>query len=533
MNTPIKQNILVCITSILFLLFNDPVFPQFPNIKVNQTYSSIEPEEVSIAINPVNPLNLAAGSNIDYYYYSTDGGYSWTEGHLTSSFGVWGDPSLTFDASGNLYFAHLSNPAFGYWIDRIVVQKSIDGGISWNDGVGVGFSPTKQQDKEWIAADLTNSPYHNNLYMAWTEFDDYGSTNPQDSSRILFARSSDSGASWSQAIRISDLAGNCLDSDSTVEGAVPAIGPNGEVYLSWSGPAGIMFDKSMDGGLTFGSDLLVTDQPGGWNFNIPGISRCNGFPVTACDVSNSPYHGIIYIVWSDQRNGLDNTDIFLIKSTDGGNNWEIPVKVNDDSSSRHQFFPWMTIDQSTGFLYIVFYDRRNTTGNATDVFIARSTDGGNSFLNFPVSESSFLPLDHIFFGDYTNIAASNGKIYPIWMRLDQTILSVWMAILEDSIFTEIKYRHDISAENFQLHQNYPNPFNPSTTIGFELPRASEVTLKILNILGEEVTTLVSDRLSAGSYSYQWIRPAGIASGVYLYRLNAGEYIETKKMVLMR
>jgi hypothetical protein len=83
-----------------------------------------------------------------------------------------------------------------------------------------------------------------------------------------------------------------------------------------------------------------------------------------------------------------------------------------------------------------------------------------------------------------------------------------------------------------LHQNYPNPFNPSTTIQFDLPMTSEVTLKVFNILGEVVATLVSDRLSAGSYSYEW-DASNLASGVYLYRLKAGDYIETRKMILMK
>ncbi len=86
---------------------------------------------------------------------------------------------------------------------------------------------------------------------------------------------------------------------------------------------------------------------------------------------------------------------------------------------------------------------------------------------------------------------------------------------------------------FALKQNYPNPFNPSTTIDFDIPKTSEVILEIFNILGEEVATLVSDRLTAGSYSYEWSRPAGMASGVYLYRLEAGEFVETRKMILMR
>ena len=85
---------------------------------------------------------------------------------------------------------------------------------------------------------------------------------------------------------------------------------------------------------------------------------------------------------------------------------------------------------------------------------------------------------------------------------------------------------------YALYQNYPNPFNPSTTIQFDLPKTSEVTLKIFNTLGEEVATLVSYRLSVGSYSYEW-DASNFASGVYLYRLKAGNYVQTRKMILMK
>ena len=85
---------------------------------------------------------------------------------------------------------------------------------------------------------------------------------------------------------------------------------------------------------------------------------------------------------------------------------------------------------------------------------------------------------------------------------------------------------------YLLHQNYPNPFNPGTTITFELMLTTEVTLKIFNILGEEVVTLVSGLLSAGSHSYDW-DASKLASGVYLYRLQASDYVETRKMVLIR
>jgi len=88
------------------------------------------------------------------------------------------------------------------------------------------------------------------------------------------------------------------------------------------------------------------------------------------------------------------------------------------------------------------------------------------------------------------------------------------------------------ADQFVLYQNYPNPFNPSTTISFYLPKNSEVTLKIFNIIGEEVSTLIATSLPSGSYTYQW-DASGMASGVYLYRLEAEGYVEIRKMALMK
>jgi hypothetical protein len=83
-----------------------------------------------------------------------------------------------------------------------------------------------------------------------------------------------------------------------------------------------------------------------------------------------------------------------------------------------------------------------------------------------------------------------------------------------------------------LNQNYPNPFNPTTIIEFSLPQSGFVTLNIYNILGEEVATLVSEKLNAGEYKYDW-DASSLASGVYLYRIQAGDYVDVKKMVLLR
>ncbi len=85
---------------------------------------------------------------------------------------------------------------------------------------------------------------------------------------------------------------------------------------------------------------------------------------------------------------------------------------------------------------------------------------------------------------------------------------------------------------FALEQNYPNPFNPSTTISFSLPEGAFTELKIFNVLGEEVATLVSDMLSPGVYKYEW-SASRLASGIYLYSLRSGDYIQTKKLMLMK
>ena len=87
-------------------------------------------------------------------------------------------------------------------------------------------------------------------------------------------------------------------------------------------------------------------------------------------------------------------------------------------------------------------------------------------------------------------------------------------------------------DKFYLAQNYPNPFNPSTTISFSLPEVSYVSLKVFNALGEEIETLVTKELSAGSYKYDW-NAINRPSGVYFYKLQTGNFVQTKKMILLK
>ena len=82
-----------------------------------------------------------------------------------------------------------------------------------------------------------------------------------------------------------------------------------------------MFNKSLDQGETWlNEELNIDPMPGGWDMNIPGLFRANGFSILKCDLSGGPEHGTLYVNWADQRNGVDDTDIWLMKSTDQGEN---------------------------------------------------------------------------------------------------------------------------------------------------------------------------------------------------------------------
>jgi hypothetical protein len=139
-------------------------------------------------------------------------------------------------------------------------------------------------------------------------------------------------------------------------------------------------------------------------------------------------------------------------------------------------------------------------------------------------------------GNFWSIYISNMPEY-FGDTLDARFL--YNAITFNDQFTNINDNEMAKLQRYFLEQNYPNPFNPATSIKFSIPKSEFVTLKIYNILGEEVGSLVSERLAAGSYKYDW--PArssggdasGLASGVYLYRIHAGNYVETRKMILLR
>ncbi|MDW8301214.1 MAG: sialidase family protein [Bacteroidia bacterium] len=384
-------------------------------------------EELSIVVNPANPDYWTGGAQVPLYYFTTpDNGKTWKYNRIRNrNINVLGDPALTADKEGNVYMVYI-----GGWKDSgIFCQVSTDKGLTFpgkSTDVLAHKGLVPFEDKAYPCADLTDNPQtQNNIYIAWTQFSRYRGLKEwdemykgtKDSSIILFARSTDRGKTFSKPIRLDTKAGSAADDDHTNEGAMPAVGPNGEVYVSWACDENIYFVKSLDAGQTFTKPIVATNIVGGWNITIPGLDRSNGMPVIGCDIApNSRYRGTIYINWVDTRNGIDNTDVFIVKSTDGGKTWSKPIRVNQDKTRSYQFLTWMSVDPITGYIYCVFYDRSRTKGNATEVILAVSRDGGETWTNEFISEKPFTPYETDFFGDYIGISAYAGRVRPFWMH---------------------------------------------------------------------------------------------------------------------
>ena len=409
----------------------------YPNVRIPKFKGSVYYEqcEPSVAIDPNNTGIIAVGTVLRGYYYSVDSGKTWNSKKMKSKYGVHGDPVLMFDTTSRLYYFHLSNYKKTSWLDRIVCQSTDKVDKCFDQGTFPEPNGTKAQDKHWTVL----NPLTNEIYMTWTQFDKYDSKNPKDSSVILFSKTADQGKTWSKPLRISKFAGDCLDGDNTVEGAVPAVGPNGEIYVSWTGPKGLVFQCSKDGGSTWlKEERIIAQHPGGWSIDIPGMNRANGLPILVCDLSKGSNRGKLYLNWCDQRNGLTDTDVWLMSSEDGGETWSEETRVNQDESGKHQFFTWMAVDQSSGNLYFVYYDRRNYADTQTDVYLSVSQDGGHTFTDLRLSESPFVASELIFFGDYLNIAAVDGVIVTVWPRMDQGKISLWTTtILEAELLKSI------------------------------------------------------------------------------------------------
>ncbi len=361
------------------------------------------------------------------YGYSTDGGKTFTDGGVIppvkGGFNA-GDPDIAVDRAGNFYFSQISIDAQG--IAFIGISKSTDWGRTFSPPVNASRNvsgPDSFQDKEFITTDTTGGQYDGNIYVSWTRYSEEGS-------QIMFARSIDGGRSYQPAIGVSPPG-------RSIQGAIPRVGPNGEIYVAWEdfNTPGIHIAKSTDGGRTFGADgvrntliakLEFIGQPSS-EATCQGRGILNGyidavfeFPALAVN----PTNGEVYVTYNSNPSGIDQADIYFSRSSDGGRNWTDPMRVNDDRTLNDQWMPAITVAPD-GTLAIIWYDRRLDSNNLKfDVFMAVSQDGGRTWLpnkrvttvssDVPPLGPNFDRIRPCYMADYNDITADSENFYLVW-----------------------------------------------------------------------------------------------------------------------
>ncbi len=253
------------------------------------------------------------------------------------------------------------------------------------------------------------------VLVAWADF----GFSP---ARVRAARSLDGGQTFgNDTVLIAAPAGG--------NGACPVITPDGTYFVFWRGSAQefLWMSRSIDQGDTWSAQASIAAM-NPLPATLPGGFRIINLP----SVADDPLTGDLVVVWNDQLFG--NPDILSTRSADGGDTWSTPVRVNDDSGTDAQFFPWVTIDES-GIVHVVWYDRRQD-GFDIDVYYTTSLDGGVSYEpNIRVTAAGFAPVlpseggAASFIGDYNAIAAADGRAYPFYQDSRAGIQDVYVAII--------------------------------------------------------------------------------------------------------
>jgi hypothetical protein len=404
--------------------------------------------ETSIAVNGVNlALSFNEGAS-DGYAISTDGGNNWAHKRIPDPAGGsnLGDGVVGFGPIGELYYATLAAVPSGGGIKSFVgVSKSSDNGATFStpfDASTTAGNTTDFQDKEWLAVDnKAGSPNKGNVYVTWTDFLSPSS----NGSFISFARSTNGGVTFGTPLALSPQ-----DRTQLVQGSVPVIAPNGDLYVAFSDGhsaiGGIGIVKSTDGGVTFSAETRVTGVTNVSTMTGGGGVRTNSFPSVAVD-KNGAVHAV-YNAWT--RSLVDRSDIFYVRSTDGGSTFSSPLKLNDDGSTTTQFLPSIAA-ASDGTLGVKWWDRRNDQSNdsLTDVYMTISHDGGASFgKNLRVTNQNwfFGPIEIGFaggyHGDYDGITADANNFYLSWS--DERNSEA------DAFFSQIPTTRDPNAPDFNI-----------------------------------------------------------------------------------
>ena len=409
------------------------------NVDVSQRH--LNESEEAIAVNPTNPRNIVIVTNVGhreagltagmFESVSFDGGATWT-GRLIGNNDNLGDaccdPTLSFDAFGNLFMSYLFEAE-----NQVPIALSTDGGLNFNVIARVVAppqgTPTKSGgDNRGLFRFVDQPTITAASGEVWVIFNAGGP---------LFA----TGAAVTGLGQVgSFFQGEVVPGTNNCTYGDIAIGPAGQVMqvctLTESGQGGGKLFVSVDpdgiGPANFGDRVFVTEtHVGGFDF-IPAQQdrSVDAEPGLAWDRSGGSHNGRVYLVNTKEiQNESDNTDIFVRFSDDNGATWSQGVRVNDDHTVNSQFLPKIALDQTTGNIATVWYDARNDLGaggagdtdgipnDDAQLWGAFSTDGTSFTPNFQVSAGTSNSQDSgngIDYGDYDGLSFFGGIAHPAW-----------------------------------------------------------------------------------------------------------------------
>lgn len=511
-------------------------YAQYTNYRIHPSSNfQLEPSIVKHPLNPsiffVSAYTLSGALRSEGTYTSTNGGLTWfgtdtcQGAPITSGHG--GDPGPIIDKNGVFILTHQ-----GGIISGMYANYSTNLGVNWSSN---SIIATNDQDKGNPGTDdVPASPFYGRTYLVWTKF-----TSPLP---IVISYTTNSGVSWVPYIQIN----NTPAGHQSIAPFVVA-GPNGILYTTWAAMITnspfnedfIGFGKSTNGGNNWSVIESVYDCNGIKTSTLaPWDIRVNGYPIMDVDKTGGSRNGWIYVVTAERNLPPAGTDpdVIFHRSSDGGNTWSQGIRVNQDplNNGRSQFFPFITVDGNGG-LNVVYYDNRNSP-DSVEVFISHSNNGGDTWTDAKISDHKFKPkavggTGAGNQGDNIGMIYSNGFLFPVWMDNSTGIYQVWTAKVDLATIYVKTISNNIPGK-FSLYQNYPNPFNPSSTIRFDLTKNSFVKLEVFDITGKKVTELVNGNLRAGSYEKEF-DASMLGSGMYFYRLTADNFVQTKKMMLIK
>jgi len=495
--------------------------------------------EPSIAVDPTNPNNIAIGwrqfDNISSnfrqagYAYSTDGGQSWTFPGVIEPGIFRSDPVLDADNDGTFFYYSLST-ASGYTCE---VFKSTNGGATWLNPV-----PAYGGDKGWMTIDRTSSLGEGNIYCF---------SRDGVSTTIVMTRSIDGGQSFQPLVNVPENPGRGTLAVG-VDGELYAAGRsfnNGQFVIARSSTAP---DSQTTPVFEFSTQLNLGGQYSA--YAGPNPDGLLGQTIVACDNFGGSGDSSIYVLSSVDPPGTDPLDVYFIRSTDRGLSWSSPVRVNDDpGTSAWQWFGTMSVAPN-GRIDVVWLDTRDNPGTyLSSLYYSFSENNGQTWsLNEQLSDA-FDP--HLGWpqqnkmGDYFDMISDDSGVSLAWAGTFNGEQDVYYGrISQTPVAVDNEQDGNGMLGKFSLSQNYPNPFNPSTKIRFTVPKVSLsgvegslVTLKVYDVLGNEIATLVNEAKTAGVYEVEFNSHSGevrnLTSGIYFYKLQACNFVETKKMILLR